>query len=65
MRGDVSCEYSYGAPPVVNDAEFTQWFKPIAIEVAGAENVKVIPNPAWVVKTLHISSKECRGLISF
>lgn len=46
MRSKASYKYSYGTPPVINDEEFTEEFRKIAIEVVGEENVKEIPCPS-------------------
>lgn len=39
MRGRCEIEYTHGYPPTVNDAEFTRFFRDVASDVIGAENV--------------------------
>ncbi|MBA7517341.1 N-acetylcysteine deacetylase [subsurface metagenome] len=45
MRGDYEFTYTYGYPPLVNDAEFTKGFAETAKKVVGKENVVEIARP--------------------
>lgn len=44
-RGEVEYDYTFGAPPVINDAEFTEVAMESARKVLGEENVKELDNP--------------------
>jgi len=45
MRGDYEYEYTFGYPPVVNDAEFTKDFVETAKKVVGENNIIEIKEP--------------------
>ncbi len=44
-RGSYEYKYTYGYPPLVNDASFTEEFEKVAKEIVGPEKVKPIPVP--------------------
>ena len=46
MRGEYEYRYTYGYPPVTNDARFTEEFAEVAREIVGPRNVKEIPEPS-------------------
>ncbi|MEA4871934.1 MAG: M20 family metallopeptidase [Synergistaceae bacterium] len=47
MRGKIEYDFNWDGPaPVVNDKEFTSYFKKIAGEVIGTEHVKELKNPS-------------------
>jgi len=46
MRGKYEYRYTYGYPPLVNDARFTEEFAEVAREIVGPKNVKEIPEPS-------------------
>jgi amidohydrolase len=46
MRGRYEYAYTYGYPPLVNDAKFTEEFAEVAREIVGPKNVKEIPEPS-------------------
>lgn len=45
MRGDYEYKYTFGYPPLVNDAEFTKGFVETARKVVGADNIIEITEP--------------------
>jgi len=45
MRAGCDFKYTYGYPPLVNDANFTKRFVEVAIDILGQDLVKEIPEP--------------------
>lgn len=58
FRGSIDYKYHFGAPPVVNDEEFTLKAIESAKKVMGEENVKIMQNLLWVGKILLIILKK-------
>ncbi len=65
MRGELEYAYTYGYPPLVNDAEFTERFARVAKRVVGEENVKEIPEPTMGGEDMAYFLNEVKGTYFF
>ncbi|MBS4040110.1 MAG: amidohydrolase [Flavobacteriales bacterium] len=65
MRGRCEFEYTYGYPPLVCDEQFTDFFKGIAEEVVGSQNVVTIDNPTMGGEDMAYFLKEAQGTFFF
>lgn len=65
MRAEVNYLYSYGYPPLSNDAEFTKRFAEVAKEAVGEELVKEIPEPTMVGEDMAYFLNQVPGTFFF
>lgn len=65
MRGDYEFIYTYGYPPLVNDAEFTKGFVETAKKVVGEEKIVEIANPTMVGEDMAYFLEEAPGTFFF
>jgi amidohydrolase len=65
MRGKCDIEYVYGYPPVVCDDQFTDYFKTVAKEVIGDENIITLTDPTMGGEDMAYFLKEVPGTFFF
>ena len=65
MRGDYEFTYTYGYPPLVNDAEFTKGFVETAKKVVGEDKIVEIANPTMVSEDMAYFLEEAPGTFFF
>lgn len=65
MRAEVNYLYSYGYPPLSNDAEFTKRFAEVAKEAVGEDLVKEIPEPTMVGEDMAYFLNQVPGTFFF
>ena len=65
MRGSCEFEYVYGYPPLVTDSEFSEYFKGIAAQIVGEENVVEIEEPTMGGEDMAFFLKAAPGTFFF
>jgi amidohydrolase len=65
MRAEAKYTYTYGYPPLVNDADFTKRFAEVAQEVVGPELVKEIAEPTMGGEDMAYFLNEVPGTFFF
>ncbi len=63
--GSVEYDYIFGAPPVINDAEFTTLAMESATKVLGEENVELMANPVMGGEDFAYYLEEVPGTFAF
>lgn len=64
-KGEIEYDYTFGAPPVVNDEEFTSSAMESARKVLGEENVQLMDNPVMGGEDFAYYLKEVPGTFIF